>query len=261
MVMPPWYEVPPRRVRRVGAGLRQPHRRAGRPWARCDPLRDRNPHGHAGPSFVSTDAGAAVSAALEVDAGAGARRPRSTRCSSGAVRHRARPHHAWGRSTAARRSVADGGDGPRLPGRRASTSICPKWTGAVSLVAISHAQRRVRAEPAPGPRPSTTDIEVGPGRSRRTVGQGRCSGWAGSTRRRGPTWPSRPCRKADLPLVLAGKCNQRDEWRYLDEVVRPMLGPDVELVLNGDRHADQRAARRRPAASSCRSGGRSRSAW
>ena len=38
-----------------------------------------------------------------------------------------------------------------------------------------------------------------------------------------------------MPLVLAGKANQKDEWHYLDEVIRPALGPDVELVLNGER--------------------------
>src|SRR4029450_13779215 len=27
----------------------------------------------------------------------------------------------------------------------------------------------------------------------------------------------------------------KDEWRYLDEVIRPLLGSDVELVLNADR--------------------------
>src|SRR5262249_57317077 len=41
------------------------------------------------------------------------------------------------------------------------------------------------------------------------------------------------------PLVLAGKANQPSEWRYLEEVIRPMLGPDVELFLNADRrHTD-----------------------
>lgn len=52
---------------------------------------------------------------------------------------------------------------------------------------------------------------------------------------KGPDLAIEACRKANLPLVLAGKANQKDEWKYLDEVIRPMLGPDVELVLNGDR--------------------------
>ena len=56
---------------------------------------------------------------------------------------------------------------------------------------------------------------------------------------KGPDLAIEACRKAGLPLVLAGKCNQADEWRYLDEVIRPMLGPDVELMLNAGReHTD-----------------------
>jgi glycosyltransferase involved in cell wall biosynthesis len=43
------------------------------------------------------------------------------------------------------------------------------------------------------------------------------------------------CREIGLPLVLAGKCQEPLERRHLEEVVRPMLGPDVELVVNGDR--------------------------
>src|SRR5262249_27787291 len=52
---------------------------------------------------------------------------------------------------------------------------------------------------------------------------------------KGPDLAIEACRKADLPLVLAGKANQRDEWRYLDNVIKPLLGPDVELVVNADR--------------------------
>jgi glycosyltransferase involved in cell wall biosynthesis len=43
------------------------------------------------------------------------------------------------------------------------------------------------------------------------------------------------CRASALPLVLAGKCNERAERRYLDDVVRPLLDPGVDLVLNPDR--------------------------
>jgi glycosyltransferase involved in cell wall biosynthesis len=60
--------------------------------------------------------------------------------------------------------------------------------------------------------------------------------WLGRfTADKGPDLAIEACRKANLPLVLAGKANQKDEWQYLDEVIRPLLGPDVELVLNGDR--------------------------
>jgi glycosyltransferase involved in cell wall biosynthesis len=52
---------------------------------------------------------------------------------------------------------------------------------------------------------------------------------------KGPDLAIEACRKAGLSLVLAGKCNQKDEWRYLDEVITPLLGPDVELIVNGQR--------------------------
>jgi glycosyltransferase involved in cell wall biosynthesis len=48
------------------------------------------------------------------------------------------------------------------------------------------------------------------------------------------------CREAGLPLVLAGKCHEPLEHRHLDEVVRPMLGPDIELVVNGRREVTSR---------------------
>jgi glycosyltransferase involved in cell wall biosynthesis len=35
--------------------------------------------------------------------------------------------------------------------------------------------------------------------------------------------------------VLAGKCNEPAEARYLDETIRPLLGSDVELIRNADR--------------------------
>ena len=54
---------------------------------------------------------------------------------------------------------------------------------------------------------------------------------------KGPDLAIRACRSAGLPLVLAGKCNEPDEQRYLDEEIRPMIGPDVRLVLNADRCA------------------------
>jgi len=35
--------------------------------------------------------------------------------------------------------------------------------------------------------------------------------------------------------VLAGKCNEPDERRYYHDVVRPMLGDDITVVLDADR--------------------------
>ena len=103
----------------------------------------------------------------------------------------------------------------------------------VSLVAISHAQRRV----APDLNWTTTihhgieaDSPVKPGPTDGPVL------WLGRfDPDKGPDLAIEACRKAGLPLVLAGKCNQADEWRYLDEVVRPMLDDGIELILNADR--------------------------
>jgi len=104
---------------------------------------------------------------------------------------------------------------------------------SVALIAISHAQRRV----APNLSWTSTihhGIEVdGPVKTEPSQGPVL---WLGRfDPEKGPDLAIEACRKADLPLVLAGKCNQQSEWRYLDEVIRPMLGPDVELVVNADR--------------------------
>jgi glycosyltransferase involved in cell wall biosynthesis len=53
---------------------------------------------------------------------------------------------------------------------------------------------------------------------------------------KGPDLAIEACRKAGLPLVLAGKCTEPREIDYYTEVIRPMLGPDTEVVLNADRH-------------------------
>jgi glycosyltransferase involved in cell wall biosynthesis len=103
----------------------------------------------------------------------------------------------------------------------------------VSLIAISHAQRRVAPDLA-----WTSTIHHGievPGPVKPEPSTGPVL-WLGRFHpEKGPDLAIEACRKANLPLVLAGKCNQRDEWRYLDEVITPLLGPDVELVLNADR--------------------------
>ena len=52
---------------------------------------------------------------------------------------------------------------------------------------------------------------------------------------KGPDLAIEACRAAGMPLVLAGKANEDVERQYLKEVVEPMLGPDVELVVNGGR--------------------------
>ncbi len=57
---------------------------------------------------------------------------------------------------------------------------------------------------------------------------------------KGPDLAIKACRAAGLPLVLAGKCSEPAEKRYLDEVIRPMLGSDTELIVNGDRATTNR---------------------
>jgi glycosyltransferase involved in cell wall biosynthesis len=108
-----------------------------------------------------------------------------------------------------------------------------KLDRTVSIIAISHAQRRV----APNLNWHSTihhGIEV-PGQIKTTPSDGPVL-WLGRfAADKGPDLAIEAARKANLPLVLAGKCNQKDEWQYLDEVIKPMLGDDVELVLNGDR--------------------------
>jgi glycosyltransferase involved in cell wall biosynthesis len=103
----------------------------------------------------------------------------------------------------------------------------------VSLVAISHAQRHI----APNLRwAATVHHGIETSDPARTEPAGGPVLWLGRfDPDKGPDLAIEACRKANLPLVLAGKCNQSVEWRYLDEVIRPMLGPDVELVLNADR--------------------------
>jgi glycosyltransferase involved in cell wall biosynthesis len=61
---------------------------------------------------------------------------------------------------------------------------------------------------------------------------------------KGPDLAIRACRAAGLPLVLAGKCQEPSEVRYLREEVRPMLGDDVRLLVNSDRQTTQQLLRR-----------------
>jgi glycosyltransferase involved in cell wall biosynthesis len=109
---------------------------------------------------------------------------------------------------------------------------------SVSLVAISEAQRQLR----PDLRWSATvhnGLEV--------VGTGRPAHpdgpvlWLGRlSPDKGPDLAIAACRAAGLPLVLAGKCNEPVEHEYFTGTIEPMLGPDVEMILNPDRlHCDE----------------------
>ncbi|MEV1288574.1 glycosyltransferase family 4 protein [Micromonospora sp. NPDC049679] len=105
---------------------------------------------------------------------------------------------------------------------------------AVALVAISYSQRRVgaglpwaatvynglAAEVQPKPRPTP---------------EGPALWLARFAADKGPDLAIKACRAAGVPLVLAGKASEPVEKRYLDEVIRPMLGPDVELLVSPSR--------------------------
>jgi glycosyltransferase involved in cell wall biosynthesis len=103
----------------------------------------------------------------------------------------------------------------------------------VGLVAISYAQRRLAAH-----LPWSAMVHHGiaaAARARTEVGTGPVLWLARFCRDKGPELAIRACREAGLPLVLAGKCNEPSEQQYFAEVVKPLLGPDVEVVVNGDR--------------------------
>jgi glycosyltransferase involved in cell wall biosynthesis len=60
---------------------------------------------------------------------------------------------------------------------------------------------------------------------------------------KGPDLAVQACRAAGVPLVLAGKCGEEAERRYLDEELSPMLDGSVELLVNPDRPTTQRLLR------------------
>jgi glycosyltransferase involved in cell wall biosynthesis len=111
---------------------------------------------------------------------------------------------------------------------------------AVGLVAISSAQRRLRTD-LPWTATvhnglATTQVPDAIGRPDRVPDDDRPVLWlARFSPDKGPDLAIQACRAARLPLVLAGKCTEPGEQRYLRDVIGPMLGPDTELVLNADR--------------------------
>ncbi|MGS2613611.1 glycosyltransferase family 4 protein [Micromonospora sp. LZ34] len=106
----------------------------------------------------------------------------------------------------------------------------------VGLVAISHAQRRLNPRlPWVGTVHNAMDLRGVPRKTRPATGP--VLWLARFSPDKGPDAAIRACRAAGLPLVLAGKCNEPPERRYYEEVVRPMLGEDVTVVLDADRDA------------------------
>jgi glycosyltransferase involved in cell wall biosynthesis len=116
---------------------------------------------------------------------------------------------------------------------------------AVRLVAISHDQRRARPDLS-----WIATVHHGlslPDHIDPSTGDGPVMWLARFNPEKGPEVAVSACRAAGLPLVLAGKCNEPAEHRYLAEVIEPMIGDDVELVVNPDRET----AMRRLAAARC----------
>ncbi|PZF92558.1 glycosyltransferase family 4 protein [Micromonospora endophytica] len=106
----------------------------------------------------------------------------------------------------------------------------------VGLVAISHTQRRLNPRlPWVGTVHNAMETESFPRKSEPSDGP--VLWLARFHPDKGPDLAIRACRAAGLPLVLAGKCNEPAERRYYDEVVRPLLGPDVTVVRDADRPA------------------------
>ncbi|MFC7549543.1 glycosyltransferase family 4 protein [Plantactinospora sp. GCM10030261] len=104
---------------------------------------------------------------------------------------------------------------------------------SAGLVAISHAQRRLR------PELSWIDVVhngmVGNLPVKARPGIGPVLWLARYAPDKGPDLAIHACRAAGLPLVLAGKCNEPVEEEYLHRVIEPMVGPDVTLLRNPDR--------------------------
>jgi glycosyltransferase involved in cell wall biosynthesis len=104
---------------------------------------------------------------------------------------------------------------------------------SVSLVAISESQRRLN----PNLTWSTTvhhGLPIDTSRALATP-DGPVLWLARFNPEKGPDLAINACREAGVPLILAGKCNEPNEHEYFHDVVKPMLGPDITLVMNSDR--------------------------
>ncbi|MFB9236331.1 glycosyltransferase family 4 protein [Plantactinospora siamensis] len=113
----------------------------------------------------------------------------------------------------------------------------------VRLVAISHAQRRLAPDlPWYGTVHNGMVIDDLANEPTEQPGgrAGRVLWLARFNAEKAPELAIEACRAAGLPLVLAGKCVEPYEQEYFRGVVEPMLGPDVEVMLNPDRAATKR---------------------
>ncbi|GGJ93380.1 glycosyl transferase [Pilimelia anulata] len=103
----------------------------------------------------------------------------------------------------------------------------------IALVAISYAQRRLAPQ-----LPWSAVVHHGmpvTGTTRTRPGDGPALWLARFCPDKAPELAIEACRRAGVPLVLAGKCLEPGEQRHLEEVVRPLLHDDVELVINAER--------------------------
>jgi glycosyltransferase involved in cell wall biosynthesis len=135
--------------------------------------------------------------------------------------------------------------GPLLAGRRPTPTVVTVHgkpvgdlgeilgavDGTAGLVAISDAQRRLNpALPWIGTVHHGLRLDDLP--SQAVKGTGAVLWLARFSPDKGPDLAIQACRTAGLPLVLAGKCNERTEQQYFADVVEPMLGPDVSVEVN-----------------------------
>jgi glycosyltransferase involved in cell wall biosynthesis len=107
---------------------------------------------------------------------------------------------------------------------------------SVGLVAISEAQRDLQPDlPWAATVHNGLSVDDMPRKSR--PGSGPVVWLARFVAAKGPDLAIHACRAAGVPLVLAGKYVDDEERQYFDEVIQPMLGPDVTVLLNPDRAA------------------------
>lgn len=119
--------------------------------------------------------------------------------------------------------------GPFSPTAKQLYSRLPR---RVSLVSISHSQRATAADiPVEAVIPHGIDTEkyyVGPGGGGYLVFVGRMDPGKGVHR------AIEVARKAGMPLVMMCKMREENELSYYREVVEPMMGSDVELLIEPD---------------------------
>lgn len=103
---------------------------------------------------------------------------------------------------------------------------------AVGLIAISEAQRRITPDLNwVGTVYNAVDVPSFPF----TPNKGDDVVWLGRfCADKGPDLAIEVARRAGRRIVLAGKLNETAEHEYFDEVIAPMLGPDVEYVGEAD---------------------------